>query len=162
MQKTKNRININCQYAQVTTTKGYVLSFQKVYKENSRTQWLCGLRRGSAAARLLGSWIRNMPRAWMSVCCECCVLSDTGLCVGLITRPEGSYRWSVLPSVVCLSVIVEPSYWGGPGPLGAVAPLKRNIYTHIKKQGKKNKEVYDELRCVKMVVDMKILWNKIK
>jgi hypothetical protein len=28
----------------------------------------------------------------MSVCCECCVLSDRGLCVGLITRPEESYR----------------------------------------------------------------------
>jgi len=23
---------------------------------------------------------------------ECCVLSDRGLCVGLITRPEESYR----------------------------------------------------------------------
>jgi len=28
----------------------------------------------------------------MSVCCECCVLSDRSLCVGLITRPEESYR----------------------------------------------------------------------
>jgi hypothetical protein len=28
----------------------------------------------------------------MSVSCECCVLSGRGLCVGLITRPEGSYR----------------------------------------------------------------------
>jgi hypothetical protein len=26
------------------------------------------------------------------VCCECCVLSDRGTCVGLITRPEESYR----------------------------------------------------------------------
>ena len=35
----------------------------------------------------------------MSVCCECCVLSDRGLCDGLITRPEDSYRlWCV---VVC-------------------------------------------------------------
>jgi hypothetical protein len=32
----------------------------------------------------------------MSVCCECCVLSGRGLCEGLITRPEGSYRvWCV-------------------------------------------------------------------
>jgi hypothetical protein len=33
------------------------------------------------------------------VCCECCVLSGMGLCDGLITRPEESYRlWRV---VVC-------------------------------------------------------------
>ena len=35
----------------------------------------------------------------MSVCSECCVLSDRGLCDELITRPEESYRlWRV---VVC-------------------------------------------------------------
>jgi hypothetical protein len=26
---------------------------------DSRSQWLCGLRRGSSAARLLGSWVRK-------------------------------------------------------------------------------------------------------
>jgi hypothetical protein len=32
----------------------------------------------------------------MSVCCECCLLSGRGLCDGLITRPEESYRlWCV-------------------------------------------------------------------
>ena len=35
----------------------------------------------------------------MFVCCECCVLSGRGICDGLITRPEESYRlWRV---VVC-------------------------------------------------------------
>jgi len=35
----------------------------------------------------------------MFVCYECCVLSGRGLCDGLITRPEESYRmWRV---VVC-------------------------------------------------------------
>jgi len=35
----------------------------------------------------------------MDVCCECCVSSGRGLCDGLITRPEESYRlWRV---VVC-------------------------------------------------------------
>jgi hypothetical protein len=28
----------------------------------------------------------------MFVCCDCCVLSGKGLCYGLITRPEESYR----------------------------------------------------------------------
>jgi len=51
------------------------------------------------AARLLRSWVRIPPRAWMFVCCECCVLSGRGLCDELITRPEESYRlWYV---VVC-------------------------------------------------------------
>jgi hypothetical protein len=29
---------------------------------SSRSQWLCGLRRGSTAARLLGSWVPADPR----------------------------------------------------------------------------------------------------
>jgi hypothetical protein len=65
----------------------------------SRSQWPRGLRRRSTAARLLRSWVRIPPRAWMFVFCECCVLSGRGLCDGLITRPEEFYRlWRV---VVC-------------------------------------------------------------
>jgi len=45
-------------------------------------QWPRGLRRWSAAARLLGLWVRIPPDAFMSVCCECCVLSRRGLCTG--------------------------------------------------------------------------------
>jgi hypothetical protein len=41
---------------------------------SGRSQWPCGLRRGSVAARLLGSWVRIPPGAWMSVSCECCVI----------------------------------------------------------------------------------------
>jgi hypothetical protein len=68
----------------------------------SRSQWPCGLRRGSAPDRLLGLWVRISPGAWMSVSCECCVLSDRGLCDELVPCPEESYR------VVCLkSVIVK-------------------------------------------------------
>jgi hypothetical protein len=54
------------------------------------------LRGGFTAARLLGLWVRIPPRAWMSVCCDCCVLSGRGLCDELVTRPEESYRvWCV-------------------------------------------------------------------
>ena len=42
---------------------------------NSRSQWPCGLRRRSLAARLLRLWVRIPPGAWIFVSCECCVLS---------------------------------------------------------------------------------------
>ena len=35
----------------------------------SRSQWPRGLRRRSAAARLLRSWVRIPPGVWMFVCC---------------------------------------------------------------------------------------------
>jgi hypothetical protein len=64
-----------------------------------RSKWPCGLSCRSSAARLLRSWVRILPGAWMFVCRECCVLSGRGLCDGLMTRPEESYRlWGV---VVC-------------------------------------------------------------
>jgi len=44
------------------------------------------------AARLLRSWVRIPPGAWIFVCCEFRVLSGRGLCDELITRPEESYR----------------------------------------------------------------------
>jgi len=66
---------------------------------DSRSQWPRSLRRRSAVARLLRLWVRIPLGAWVFVCCECCVLSARGLCDGLITRPEESYRlWCV---VVC-------------------------------------------------------------
>jgi hypothetical protein len=46
--------------------------------------WVCG----RSLARIVGS----KPEGGMDVPCECCVLSGKGLCVGLITRPEKSYR----------------------------------------------------------------------
>ena len=55
-----------------------------------------GPRRRSDATRLLRVWVRIPPGVWMSVCCECCVLSGRGLCVGLIIRSEDFYRvWCV-------------------------------------------------------------------
>ena len=73
--------------------------FGCVYDDDGRSQWPRGLRCRSAAARLLRSWVRIPPGAWMFVCCECCVLSGTGLCDELITRPEDSYRLCCV--VVC-------------------------------------------------------------
>ena len=63
-----------------------VLLFQ-VYPSGPRGLW-----RLFAAAGLLVLWVRMPPGAWMSVCCESPVMSGRGLCVGLISRPEESYR----------------------------------------------------------------------
>jgi len=41
----------------------------------------------------------NPTGAWSVVSCNCCVLSGTGLCDELITRPEESYRLCCV--VVC-------------------------------------------------------------
>ena len=83
------------------------------------------IRRTSAAARLLRSWVRIPPGAWIFVCCECCVLSGRGLCDELITRPEESYwLWCV---VVC---DLETSRMRRPWPaLGRSTTAKKKCYT---------------------------------
>jgi hypothetical protein len=66
------------------------------YARSCRSQWPRGLRRLSAAARLLGLWVRIPPGVWMSVSHGCWLLPATGLCDGLVTRPVESYRvWCV-------------------------------------------------------------------
>jgi hypothetical protein len=60
------------------TCRGFSSDFvflRNIYKSNSahrRSQWPCGLRRGSTAARLLGLWVRMPPRSWIVsvVCCQ--------------------------------------------------------------------------------------------
>ena len=77
----------------------YIYLYSRYIYLYSQSQWPCGLRRRSAADRLLRSWVQIQPETWMFVCCECPVLSGRGLCEELITRPEESYRlWCV---VVC-------------------------------------------------------------
>ena len=86
-------------YLYIDVTVHVINYFLITNQKHSRSQWPRGLRRRSTAARLLRSWVRIPPRAWMFVCCECCVLSGRGLCDGLIIRSEESYRlWRV---VVC-------------------------------------------------------------
>jgi len=46
--------------------------------------WVCG--------RSLAGIVDSNPAGGVDVCRECCVLSGRGLCVGLVTRPEESYR----------------------------------------------------------------------
>ena len=81
------------------TLSNIILKLVILFTGKSRSQWPRCLRRRSAAACLLRSWVRIPPGAWIFVCCECCVLSGRGLYDELITRPEESYRlWCV---VVC-------------------------------------------------------------
>ena len=72
----------------------------------------------------------------MDVCCECCVLSGRGLCVGLITRPEESYRlWCV---VECDLETSSMRPWAALGP--SAKSNKKVLYVINSTQliGKKN------------------------
>jgi hypothetical protein len=80
----------------------------------------CGLRRGSAAARLLRLQFRISPGAWMPVFFECCV------CLLSVRRADYSTR-GVLLSVVCLSVISKPHRRGRLGPLGLSSHNKNKL-----------------------------------
>jgi hypothetical protein len=61
----------------------------------SQVQWPRRVRRGSAAACLLGLRVRLPSGALISVCFECCVSSGRGLCEGPIPPSEESYKGSV-------------------------------------------------------------------
>ena len=81
-------------------------------------------KRMSAVVRQLRLWVRIQLGAWMSACCECCVLSDRGLCDELIARPEDSYRlWCV---VVC---DLETSWMRSPWPTGGCCAKNNNNQT---------------------------------
>jgi len=72
------------------------LYFVSTECHKDRAQWPHSLRHRPVATRLLGLWVRIPQGTWMSVSCECCVLSGRGLCDGLITCPEECHRvWCV-------------------------------------------------------------------
>ena len=61
-------------------------SFSRPSNFNSRSRCPCGLRLTSEAVWFQVSWVRTPLRAWMFVCCVCCV--GSGLCDRLITHSE--------------------------------------------------------------------------
>ena len=96
------------------------------YMIYGQSQWPCGIKRRSAVAGLLRSWVRIPPGHGKFVCCGCCVLSGRGLCDELITRPEESYRlWCV---VVC---DLETSRIRRPRPALCRSATNKNIYVYI-------------------------------
>jgi hypothetical protein len=121
-------------------------SFTQSWSQRSWTGWPSGLRRGFAADRLLGLRVRTLSipvaeqskarvccrsltgvvgsnpanikilQSWMSVSCECCVLSGRGLCAEPIALPEELYRrWCFV-----FLVIQKAQEWGDSGPRWAV------------------------------------------
>ena len=78
-----------------------------------RSQWPRHIRRGSATTRLLEFWVR-IPLEHGSLPLVSVVSSGRGLCDGLITRPEESYRVGCV--VVCdreSSIMRRPWSTGG-------------------------------------------------
>ena len=67
--------------------------------------WVCG--------RSLAGTAGSNPAEGMDVSCECCVLSGRGLCDGLMTTPEESYRlWRVWLGSWCLDNEGALAHWG--------------------------------------------------
>ena len=85
-----------------------------------RSQWPRRLRRRSTAARLLRSWVRIPPGAWIFICCECCQVEVSVTRWSLVQRNPTECG-------VLLCVILKPRDWGGPAPLGAVAPERKEF-----------------------------------
>jgi len=78
----------------ISKTKSFAYFIELFYL--SRSRWQPGLRHGATAIRFLGFRVRILPGAWIFVSCECYMLSSTGLCEGLMTRPEVPYSvWVV-------------------------------------------------------------------
>jgi hypothetical protein len=71
------RIN-ECSYVSCNVIRRLYPSIKT--NSSGQAQWPRGLRRGSAAARLLGLRFRITLGAWVSAPYECCVLSGCGLC----------------------------------------------------------------------------------
>jgi hypothetical protein len=74
---------------------------------------------GRSLAGIAGS---NPVEAWISVCCECSVLSGRGLCDELITRPDESYRPRCI--VVC---DVETSWMRRSWPTGSCCTKRKML-----------------------------------
>ena len=87
---------------------------------DGRSQWTRDQRRGAAVARLLGLWVRILPRHW-------CL----SLVIVMLSLEVSATDWSplqrVLPSVVCLSV-AKRRQWGGLDPQGVCRYMKSMMW----------------------------------
>jgi hypothetical protein len=80
-------------------TKGITVAINTIHQSiKRRSQWPRGLRRRSAAARLLRLWVRIPHEAWMSVTCECCQVevSTTGWSLVQRSPNDCGTSWCVI------------------------------------------------------------------
>jgi len=97
--KQNDLLTLNCpDVLRLLITLHIAQNFVSVTVGTWRSQWPRGLRRGSSAVRLMGLQVRISPEPWMSVCCDCRVLSGRGL-----RRAHHPSR-AVLPNVACVCV----------------------------------------------------------
>jgi hypothetical protein len=75
--------------------------------------------------QLLGLGVRIPPGAWMSVSCECCVLSGRGLCDGLILRPESPTE------CVVFECDRDPSIMTVPWPTKGCGAMEKITYKQV-------------------------------
>ena len=128
-------------------------------KRRCRFQWPHGLRLSSAASQLLRLWVQIPQGAWMSICCEFCLLSGTGLCDELITRPG-----EILPTVErrCVwsrNLVNEEAL--------AHRGLSRQIQTNTEKtlinsDNYKRENANHVPRCVNSAVDLFLLGESLR
>jgi len=107
----------------------------------SQSHLLQNLRRGSMAAYFLRLWVQIPLGAWMSVCCECCVLSGRGLCNELIAPPEESYLCGVSECDLKTLTVRRPR------PTRVVKPLKKK---------KKRGWIVKLISCICLVVKLRM------
>ena len=73
-----------------------------------QSQWPRGLRRRSAAVRLLGSWVRVPQGAWTFFCCGCCVCCQVEVSATNWPLVQGSPTYCG----ASLCVTSKPHEWG--------------------------------------------------
>ena len=97
------------------------------YCKDCRSQWPRGLRRRSAAARLLRLWVRIPPGAWMSVC-----LSVVYCQVEVPAMGWSLVQMSPTDCGVLLCVISKnkPREWGGQDPVGGYRAKRKKISSY--------------------------------
>jgi hypothetical protein len=89
-----------------------------------RFQWPRGLRRGSAAARLLALWVRILQGTWMLVSVVCCQVEVTTTSRPLVQRSPTECGAS-------LFVIWKPPEWGDNVPRWAVARQEKKVFVSL-------------------------------
>ena len=135
----------SCSWFRLQILKHHQNDYNDVMARWGRSQWPCGLRRSSTAARLLGLWVRIPPGHGVVLW----VLSGRGLCDELITRREESYRLCCV--VVC---DLETSRMRRPwSALGRSATRKKN--------GAVGRHVWPIIHIYSYSTDLDEIWYKI-